>query len=63
MKIDREVLYREVVVEDDDLCGECKHLQDCPLLNSIKYGVVDIVDPDNFWIEDCGSYEEVIKEI
>lgn len=62
MRIDREVLYREVIVEDDDLCGDCLHLEECPLLNSIKYGVVDIVDPDTFCIEDCESYEEGIKE-
>ena len=62
MKIDREVLYREIVVEEDDLCGVCEKLNDCPLLNSIKFGIVDIVDPDNFCIEDCGSFKEVKKK-
>lgn len=62
MKLDREVLYRELVLDDEDICNECAHLDDCPLLNSIKYGVVDIVDPDNFFIEDCGAYIDSIKE-
>ena len=63
MRLDREVLYREVIVEEEDICAECSHVDDCPLLNSIKYGVVDIVDPDNFCIEECALYEEDIKEL
>lgn len=63
MKIDREVLYRELILEPDDLCNECKHMDDCPLLNSIKYGVVDIVDPENFCLEECGCYEDKIREV
>ena len=63
MRLDREVLYREVIVEEEDICSECANVDDCPLLNSIKYGVVDIVDPDNFCIEECEMYEEDIKEL
>lgn len=54
MRIEREVVYKEIELDEDDICSTCYHQQDCPLLNNIRTGLVELVYDEP--IAECGMY-------